>query len=366
MLDGSNVQPRPLNKHIQFNVCCTAAPNDENERSLAARDTSSHGDSSCASCYIFGDFDGLAWTIGDPDGDPLDNLGPFAFELPGFDSRFHPMKGPMSTQRLRGLANHGPMHWRGDRTGSNDLDPSTGELVASAQPDSGAFDEDAAFRKFNGAFVDLLRRSEPLTPEEMQAFTDFILQVTYPPNPIRNLDNSLTSDQQSGRHIFMTNALRVGVFQCVSCHVFDPHANSEYGVAAPGFFGTDGKNVTGLSGINLPVKVPHLRNMYQKVGMFGDAEDPALFTSGSADFTGDQVRGFGFLHDGSIDMLDRFFTHPGFAQNETNPEGFPVGPAGDAMRRQVASFMFVFDSNMAPIVGQQITLTSTNAAVVAA
>ncbi|MFM7173570.1 MAG: hypothetical protein ACKO4U_11115, partial [Caldilinea sp.] len=30
---------------------------------------------------------------------------------------FHPMKGPMSTQSLRGLAGQGPMHWRGDRTG---------------------------------------------------------------------------------------------------------------------------------------------------------------------------------------------------------------------------------------------------------
>ena len=33
---------------------------------------------------------------------------------------FHPMKGPMTTQSLRGMANHGPMHWRGDRTGGND------------------------------------------------------------------------------------------------------------------------------------------------------------------------------------------------------------------------------------------------------
>ena len=31
--------------------------------------TSSHGDSSCASCHIFGDFDSLAWDLGNPDGD---------------------------------------------------------------------------------------------------------------------------------------------------------------------------------------------------------------------------------------------------------------------------------------------------------
>ena len=61
---------------------------------------------------------------------------------------FHPMKGPMTTQSLRGMANHGPMHWRGDRTGGND--------AASAQPNSGSFDEVAGFMKFNPAFQDLL------------------------------------------------------------------------------------------------------------------------------------------------------------------------------------------------------------------
>ena len=38
---------------------------------------------------------------------------------------------------------------------------------------------------FNVAFSGLLGRSGPLTDTEMQAFTDFILQVKYPPNPIR-------------------------------------------------------------------------------------------------------------------------------------------------------------------------------------
>lgn len=33
----------------------------------------------------------------------------------------------------------------------------------------------------------------------MEAFTDFILQVTYSPNPIRALDNPLTDTQDAGR-----------------------------------------------------------------------------------------------------------------------------------------------------------------------
>ena len=34
----------------------------------AGRLTSGNGEASCASCHIFGDFDGLAWNLGDPDG----------------------------------------------------------------------------------------------------------------------------------------------------------------------------------------------------------------------------------------------------------------------------------------------------------
>ena len=43
-----------------------------------ARLSSSHGDSACASCHVFGDFDSLAWDLGDPDGDVLNNPGPFS------------------------------------------------------------------------------------------------------------------------------------------------------------------------------------------------------------------------------------------------------------------------------------------------
>src|SRR5262249_31289227 len=76
--------------------------------------TSSNGEASCASCHIFGDFDSLAWDLGNPDDIVRPNPNPFRVGSP---DNFHPMKGPMTTQSLRGLANHGPMHWRGDRTG---------------------------------------------------------------------------------------------------------------------------------------------------------------------------------------------------------------------------------------------------------
>jgi len=60
--------------------------------------SSSHGDSACASCHVFGDFDSLAWDLGNPDGTALTNLGPFVVP-PELDPNFHSMKGPMTTVR---------------------------------------------------------------------------------------------------------------------------------------------------------------------------------------------------------------------------------------------------------------------------
>ena len=329
--------------------------------------TSSRGDSACASCHIFGDFDGLAWDLGDPDNSEIANNGIFTVTPAQAGSpvsvNFRPMKGPMTTQSLRGLDNHGAMHWRGDR-----LDNSR----PSAQPNSGAFDENVAFLKFNVAFQGLNGRIDQLTPDQMQAFTDFALQITYPPNPIRRLDNSLTPDQQAGKDFFF-GGISDTFLPCNGCHVLNRSGNAEFGVARPGFFGTDGR----FSFESEPqiFKIPHLRNMYQKVGKFGMARTQAIlpesFTGADNAFTGDQVRGFGFLHDGSVDTVNRFHSGVVFVQRAPgtnspldpgNPGGFPLTPEGFLKRRQVEQFMLAFDSNLAPIVGQQVTITAGNRA----
>lgn len=332
--------------------------------------TSSHGDSACASCHVFGDFDSLAWDLGNPDDQGLHNPGPFTLlasqlGLPDFVD-FQALKGPMTTQSLRGLANHGPMHWRGDRTGGND--------VPSAQPDSGTFDEDAAFKKFNVAFELLNGRHAQLSAEDMQAFTDFILQITYPPNPIRHLDNSLTADQQAGRDFYFGERKSDTFFNCNGCHVLDPQADAEFRVDRPGFFGTDGRY--SFEGEPQVFKIPHLRNLYQKVGKFGMPESTLLLPPNLMNnngFLGDQVRGFGFLHDGSVDTLFRFVSARAFAPRPPgtvspidpgNLGGFPLDADGFRLRLQVEQFLLAFDSNLTPIVGQQTTLTRHNAAVV--
>lgn len=319
--------------------------------------TSSHGESACGSCHVFGDFDSLAWNLGNPDGDSLANPSHLQVfpGIPNSDPQFRPLKGPMMTQSLRGMDNHGPMHWRGDRTGVND--------EPTMQPNGGQFNEELAFSKFNPAFQSLLGRRAQLTPAEMQAFTDFALQVTYPPNPIRSLDNSLTPDQAAGRaHFFEAG----GFFgsSCNTCHVLDPDGNRQYGVVRPGFFGTQGELVVETVDFVRPqaLKVPHLRNVYQKVGRFGQGFALPPFTNfiaGSDENLGDQVRGYGLMHDGTFDTIFRFMQGLAFSQ-VLSPHGFLLGPDGDPLRRQVESFVLAFDSNMAPIVGQQITLTATN------
>ncbi len=297
-----------------------------------AQFTSSNGEASCSSCHMFGDMDDLAWDLGDPDLNLENNPNPFPIIGPG-NPVFHPMKGPMTTQSLRGMADHGPMHWRGDRTGA---------------PGGDALDEAAAFAQFNGAFEGLLGRDEgPLSDAQMTAFTDFALQLTYPPNPIRELDNSLRSNEQSGRNNYFQSPGPDIIASCDGCHTLN---------ATNGFFGGDGGS--SVEGETQEFKVPHLRNLYQKVGMFGMPDVPFVI-AGDNDHLGDQIRGYGYLHDGSIDSVDRFLSATVF-QNGFN--SFFDDPL--QARLDLDAFMMVFDSNLAPIVGQQITLTSTNTEIV--
>ena len=79
-----------------------------------------------------------------------------------------------------------------------------------------------------------------------------------------------------------------------------------------------------------------MRNMYHKVGMFSQP--------------GDQVRGFGYLHDGSIDTVKTFLSDGPFSINNTEEDN-------------LVQFSLQFPTDLAPIVGQQVTLTATNAAV---
>ncbi len=359
-----------VNLASRSEVAKAVLPNPEPANIVAGRPflydatrSSANGEASCASCHIFGDVDDVAWDLGNPDDKVTTSVIPGKFvdsiqfpvakalykvpvKINGSDkpSDFHPMKGPMTTQTLRGMRNSGAMHWRGDR--------STGIFGTSAK------DSNLSFKNFAVAFEGLLGNTAPMSDADMQKFADFQLNVQLPPNPIRNLDNTLTTSQQRGLNFYKGTRPSDGIKltlpatvklqtsqNCNGCHTLDP---------AQGFYGTNGDQ--SFEGLSQVVKIPHLRNMYQKVGMFGMPAIPFL-SSADTGQVGDQVRGFGFTHDGAIDTLLHFFSAKVF--RPTLNEGFPMGNP-DATRRDVIDFMYAYDSDLAPIVGQQVTLTATS------
>jgi YVTN family beta-propeller protein len=332
---------------------------------------SANGEAACASCHIGADKDELAWDLGEPESAPTNNpisinlgntapLGLALFGIPGQINgngnvaNFHPLKGPMTTQTLRGLANSGAMHWRGDR--------------ANGQTGINATSENVNFNNFIVAFPSLLGAAQEPSLAQMQQFTNFQLQVVEPPNPIRALDNSLNAAQQTGKNFFAGSRPADGInlsvagaviapvvgkttFTCSGCHTLNP---------AAGQFGTSTN--ASFEGLIQVFKIPHLRNVYDKVGMFGFPRTP-FFNNVATGNLGPQIRGTGFTNEGSVDTIFHFFNAKVFDPGLTM--GFPLSNP-DTTRRDVEQYMLAFDTDLAPIVGQQVTLTNQNVSAVSA
>ena len=171
---------------------------------------------------------------------------------------------------------------------------------------------------------------------------------------------SWKSAQNAGKNFFAGSRRADGIdvpfvndttsFTCNGCHELDP---------AEGEFGTSKK--ASFEGIISQIfKIPHLRNMYTKVGMFGNAKVPA-FDAADSGFLGDQIRGFGFTNEGASPTVFHFVTALVFHPQLNS--GFPlINP--DNTRRNVEQFVLAFDTDLAPITGQQVTLTGSNGSAV--
>ncbi len=326
-------------------------------------DTSGHGDAACSSCHVSGNMDELAWDLGNPQGTfvaygtPDDNVrfitatfdGPVTVpaQPPASDhTGFDPEKGPMATQTLRGMLE--PLHWRGDRPTMN---------------------------AFNKAFVSLMGtrdigpiNGEPagLTAAQMELFRQFALGIAFPPNPYRNVDDTIpdatvtipgnpsTGNPAAGQGVFFTLGTELGadpVSPCTACHALPfGAANGKLGGINPGDPETAraGLSRGGRSGIpHSDIKVPHLRNLYEKFGpRFGSFTNPA-------DPPADQKTGFGFIHDGSIPDLGTFLLFGGF--NFT--DGFGEPPEAAIQRiRDLTLFLLHFPTGSKPAVGQNLTV----------
>lgn len=367
-----------------------------------AHRSSSNGESSCASCHVYGDTDHLSWNLGNPDSSngtnkqsfPTQNLSELGCVLVGPDDpscqllevingdgnerTFASMKGPMTTQTMRGMQNHGHLHWRGDR--------SVGYFGEDTEQ---TLDERMSFKNFIVAYEGLLGLNVelPATVEatnkpadvveleqDMDKFADFMLRVALPPNPIRPLNNDLSTNAQIGANFFHgdrrsdgaaedtpINGDNVDGVNCQGCHGVD-HSK--------GFYGSRGEIAHG--GEIQILKVPQLRNLYTRVGMFGLPDRNGFLPSHTREHQGDQIRGFGFLHDGATDQLVNFLRGGVFDNGETGcPDGtderygchFNAGKVGipdDATREALVDYLMEFDNDLAPIVGQQVTLTSNS------
>jgi hypothetical protein len=200
-------------------------------------------------------------------------------------------------------------------------------------------DEELSFDNFIVAFDGLLGHDGLIPDAEMAKFTAFMLAVVPPPNPIRPLDNRLVGDALLGSNRFGAPQTDSGVLACNDCHVVAP---------ASGFFGANGTRSFQQEPQHF--KVPHLRNVYAKVGMFGMPRVDFL-AGGDNGHQGPQIRGFGMLHDGSVDTVFRFLGATPFTLTDTD-------------RRHLEQFMFEFPSDYAPIVGQQATLTAASGGTV--
>ena len=166
--------------------------------STTRRITSALGDQACASCHIGGDFDGLAWDLGNPGQHPAAHHAasppprptstpiPEAFiaaligaQQAGYIYGFYqPVQGPdddaeparprQRTARCTGAATATAPS---SRPASPFLD-GNGNPVVSAQPNSGIFDEFNAFKSFNVAFPGLVGDAAQLSDADMSGVRD--------------------------------------------------------------------------------------------------------------------------------------------------------------------------------------------------
>lgn len=258
--------------------------------------TSGLGQAACASCHVDARTDRLAWDLGDPtDTMKIITNANFANIVPTVTNSYHPMKGPMTTLTLQDIIGHEPFHWRGDRDG---------------------------IEQFEQTFTNLQGMSPGPTTNDLLALKNFLATVRFPPNPFRNFDNSLPNslplpgqlalgrgtlpagaqlpngNAQNGQLIFrQTNNLATS---CIFCHTLptglgtDLRFNGLQWVQVP--LGVNSNHHVALveleRALNLPFKVPSLRNTINKFGM------DLAHTNSRA--------GFGFFHDGSVDSLTRF------------------------------------------------------------
>lgn len=188
---------------------------------------SGNGTVSCASCHLDADLDGIAWDLGDPAGELVTVIGTNAAAhlTSPIERVIHPMKGPLTTQTLRGLQTGAPFHWRGDRP---------------------------TLQSFNPTFDKLMGGPELSTPD-INALAQYLQTLRHHPNPNRNLNNSLPTtfaggNPSIGKAVFDDHVKS----HCITCHAGGQGSNNNL----DDFRLTDSRD---------QVKTPPIRTVYQRI-----------------------------------------------------------------------------------------------------
>ncbi len=262
--------------------------------------TSGLGQASCASCHLDTRTDHLAWDLGNPAGEMI-SFTDNCVET-GLCDSWHPMKGPLITQTFQGIIGNEPLHWRGEKSGIED---------------------------FNSAYTDLQGADAQLSLADMAKFKAYVATIVFPPNPNRDIDNSLrtaiststgTGSALAGKTVFETFNSLVGApggnTTCVDCH--------------PGSSGTSLKIGPPLGPVEQNRKTAQMRNMHEKTG--------ANIASTQA------TRGFGFNHDSEFSTFTELFA-VGF--------NFGTGAIAATRRRDVEAYLLSFSVDTHAGVGGQ-------------
>jgi hypothetical protein len=161
----------------------------------------------------------------------------------------------------------------------------------------------------------------------MNLYQTFAFSINFMPNPNQNLDRSLptslvgvTGNPVTGETIFTTVPKTKPAQTCNSCHTY------------PG----PGSNRVIDTNELQPLKMPQLRNIYQKL----------LYTR----FAKTTIDGFGLNNDGDGAGFQGFFQDPNFSAYSKTQQN------------DMAAFEMCFDTGTAPGVGYTRTLTSSNVA----
>ncbi len=195
--------------------------------------TSGLGQASCASCHINGRTDRLAWDLGNPAG--------------AMNGIHHPMKGPMLTQSLQDIMRFPNLHWRGDR---------------------------ANLAAFNPTFVNLMGADAQLSSANMQALGDFLNTIHFPPNPNRNLDNTLPTSLVLPTGVTANPVTgRSSLNACLTCHLAG-----------------NPRSAVQSSELSQNIIPPAFHGFYKRLGY--------IHTDATA-----STSGFGYFHDGVDPLL---------------------------------------------------------------